>query len=253
MKKTNVIVSLIGTLILGFSAQASAIGLVKLDPKSPLLDNLNTIAAIYEQSCLVGSDNSFSSNNFPMYEEDKLSDKFKQEYMSPKFKMWYAIHGITVAGYEIGRTLTLTDLSGDDIENQCKDYSKNFATVVVNNPANWKGSSTNPPQTSPSATPPTFIFNSPFNDIFAPREHNQIDVTPRIAQQNGCRYMYITLAQHPVIDISPLDATLDVMENMLWHDYKRNVIRSAYSFLLAGTKEGQYLFNSKQDVKSCYE
>lgn len=239
-------------VLLLFPYNSYAIGQVKIDPASPLLTDLPYIAKVYQDSCNAGSNENSITEKFPMYMVDKLSDQYQKQYTKEQLKMWFNIHFFVSAGYDFGRTLALTDYDGNLIEDMCKNYSVNFAAEISNNQENWPYSK-NPPSPNTNVTSP--IFSNPFNDLFAVKEKNQIMVTPRIAQQNGCRYMYVSMAMHPTpsYNYGASDATLDIMEHMLWDDYSKNVIKDAYPHLLQGAKFGRYLFDNQLPLKGCYD
>lgn len=253
MKKT--VFAIVAALTFCLNSSAWALGPIRINPESPLLTDSPMIAKIYEKSCIAGSNINTITEGFPTYEVDSISDQFKAIYPRDKMVLWINIPFFVAAGYDIGRTFSLTDMNGVDIEDTCKQYSIDFAAGIVNNKQNWNRSiSPSPAPLSPAVEFETLtLFNNPFNDVFAPKQGKHLLVTPRLAKENGCRYMYIVLAKHPVIDVSPYDATYDMMENMLWDDYDHDTIRDAYTYILMGAKQGQYLFQNNQSIQVCFQ
>jgi len=141
-------------------------------------------------------------------------------------------------------------LNGDYIDDICKQYALNFAATLINNAAPMTNGSSAPP---PPGTTTYYETPNPFNDWLTSKEPGLVKITPRVAYMNACGYMYTVYSRKPVIDVNALDATLDVMTDMLFHTYDRDDIRAAFPYLLEGAKMGRILFNLKQDPKFCYD
>lgn len=265
----KVLLTLIGVL---FATQVIALPVsVPFNTSSPLYKDSQRIADIYIKSCNTSLDQTTLNTYFPNYTKDKITEKFKSQTTPESFKLHYQTLGIVSAGFDFGVAIGLTDLSLDEKQNQCRIYGTNFTATVVNNAQSQTGEGAILPPSLPQpfsslnlygyqdfVTKATIAPNrdNPLYDlIIRAREANKprVTVTPRLSEQNGCRYMYGVLAMQPVIEVNALDATLDIMVNMFWDGYSNQDIRNGYSFFLQGAKFGRFLFAAKQPVTMCYD
>jgi hypothetical protein len=248
-----VYISLISVIMTLSNANAMPAQAV-LNTTSPLINQYAEMGKIYLGSCLTSNATSgVMMQNMPMYENDILVNRFRKQYPDVSN---FTTHTLVFAGFELGRALYITDLSKDYKNNLCLRYAMNFAGVIVNNAATTKGSSTDSPPPPRSATPASLNLDNvpnPFNDILAPKEIPTVNVTSRVSQQSACVYMYNTLAKKPVIEIDALDATLDMIQDMLYNNFKHSDIREAYPNLLVGAKQGRLLFVLQQPIRLCYD
>jgi hypothetical protein len=245
---------------------------VRYDETSPLFPHKQTIADIYIKSCAAGLDDSFYHSTFPMYTVDKLVDKFKTT--NPK---GFPLHNQTIlivgAGFDIGRAIAQTDTDFNEKETLCQIYGINFTASTVNHAERQTGGGAilpPPPPPGPissleingkanaidalQATKP--MPDSPLYDLIINAKNAQVKrlkVTPRLAEMNGCRYMWSVLAKQPVIEVSAMDATLDIMENMLWDGYSNDDIKFGFNYFLQGAKFGRFIFATKQPITMCYD
>jgi hypothetical protein len=243
----------VNLLLICSSSPAIALGAVKINPNSPLLADSPIIAKIYEQSCIAGTNENSVTVAFPMFMQDQWVDKFQSLYSPKNFVMWNNTLFFVTAGYDLGRTLSLTSQNQIDNEDTCKLYSVDFAASLVNNPLNWDRVANPTPKAIPFSFETALLFDNPLNDILAPQETGQIHLTSRLAKQNGCRYAYTISVWHPKIEVNSFDITIDMMENMLWNDYDHNIIRAAYPFIKLGAEQGLYLYSNSKSITACYE
>lgn len=236
------------TLVLLFPLTAHALPRVSvINTNSPLFGQYANMQDIYNKSCnYAKSDQAYQS--MPMFENDLLTNKYRKLY--PVISN-YDVHVLVFAGFELGRALRLTDLDGNYMEEICQTYALNFAAGLVNHAANTNGAGANPPPSPPSSTGSTLA--NPFNDLIRQSNDHHIKPTPRVLNQSACSYMYIILARHPVVEVGALDATLDMMMNMLYADYDQVDIKMSYPYLLQGAKMGRFIYASKQDIRLCYD
>lgn len=207
----------------------------KLNQDSPLYAKAPEIAAIYDTSCNIALTDRWAQT-FPIDTVDKLTDTFfNQSDGIPR----YVVHSGIFSGFNLGLVLNYTDLTEDYKQELCKRYANLYMSGVVNSPENQQ--------------PLPALKNDLSDDIFKPRVKPAIKATPRIAEQTGCRYMYHVLALKPVIEFNALDATLEIMMNMMWSDYKADDIKAAYPFILQGAKFGRFLYTSGQKEELCYD
>ena len=218
-----------------------------LNPDSPLVSKATDIAEIYNTACKVGIHDIWA-RQFPTDKIDKLTDTL---FATHKDLPRYIVHSNIFAGLNLGLVLNYTDLTEDYKEELCKRYANLYMSGVVNSPDNQSKIGVQHLPIMPTLK--STIKNDISDDIFRQRAIPAIRATPRVAEQSGCHYMYHVLSSKPIIEFNALDATLEIMMNMMWQDYKDDDIRAAYPFILQGAKIGRLLFESKQSEKLCYD
>lgn len=256
-------------LAITFSSSAFALpATVRFNSQSPIYQYRQTIADIYIKSCAEGIDGSFYHRTFPMYSEDKLTEKNKKEQPnSLPFKNQIGL--IVAAGFDMGLTISRTDLNFDEQEQLCYVYGINYTASAVNFAGpQTGGSQSSPPPSSQEVTSSlkpngkaeaikkNVIPDNPLYDLIITAKNANTPhpkVTPRLAQTNGCRYMYHVLSKHPVIEVNALDATLDIMLNMYWDGYSEESVKFGYNYFLQGAKFGRFLFATQQPQTMCYD
>jgi len=246
MKKNFLICGLLVFIFITFGYMAQALpATIKINENSPLFPQFGNMLKIYSNSCQEGINGNILDENMPMLANDRLDDKFRSQY--PKVPNFY-LHVLVFAGFDLGRALQLTDLGGDDMEQVCKRYSLNFVATINNGATIQAGSDAYPP---PSVTTSNVDGSSIFNDWLRRKDGDRIALTPQASTIGACGYMYSVYARNPVIQLGPLDATLDMMVDMLFNNYNREDIRHAYPYLIDGATRGAYLFQNHQDIKLC--
>lgn len=233
-------------LLTSQSIAMPTVSIVKTD--SPLFEHLKDMQDIYYTSCVYGkSEDTYQS--MPMFENDVLTNRLRLKY--PKLDN-YTFHSLVYAGFELGRVLYLTDLSGEYMEQTCQTHALNFAGTVVNAAATTNGVGAN--NSSPSIPQGTdSTFPNPFNDWLRKENDHSVKITPRVASQSACSYMYHVLDMKPIITVGALDITLEMMEGLVYNDYSFKDVSFAYPYLLEGAKFGRMLYASKQNVELCYD
>lgn len=262
------------TIVLCLAAITNAYalpGTVRFDEESPYFNHRQTIADIYIQSCAKGLDDSFYHTTFPIYVVDKITENFKKTN-SKTFPLYNQTISIVAAGYNLGRALSQTDTDLEEQKVLCFVYGSHFTATVVNFAENKTNENSLLPAQQYQSALSSLKFNNtkeqmdilvkrpypdnPLYDLIINAQNANIKrprVTPRLAESNGCRYMYVTLAMQPVIEVNAMDATLDIMVNMIWDGFSNKEIAFGFNYFLSGAKFGRFLFATKQPITMCYD
>jgi len=214
--------------------------------ENPLSSELPNMVYIYNDSCLASSTKkSFLSKHFPTMKMDNLIDDYHKEYKNLSNN---AINLLVYAGFTSGEAIDLTDRTEEFKEAICQNYALNFSVSVINNIFPIKKN-----KQSHYIKQDVVYSNSnlPFNDIFEPKVFPKIDISTSNAYIAGCQLIYMTLAKQPVIQVTPLDVSIELMTDMIYHNYSKSNIKNVYPTILQGAKFGQLIFYNKQSIGFC--